>query len=277
MGHRVDEIWSALRDEAEQAIASEPLLGKLMTTRVLAQPSLPACLAAVLSYKLADDDLPQTALASLFDALYAETPDLARQGAADIQAVFERDAATDDYLTTLLYQKGFQALQTHRLAHRLWRSARHLMAATLQSRSAEVFGVDIHPACPVGEGVMFDHATGIVVGETAEIGDNVSILQGVTLGGTGKVNGDRHPKVRHGVLIGAGAIVLGNIEIGCGAQIGAGSVVLDGVAPHTTVVGVPARPVGRPSCPSPSVTMEHGAFERIAQQELLRAERTGSK
>ncbi|MHB0775810.1 serine O-acetyltransferase [Halomonas sp. WWR20] len=262
MTPHAEEVFNTLHDEAEHAIAAEPLLGNLITTRVVAHPDLAACLSSVLAYKLADDGLPQTALEQLFAALHVEAPELTRQAALDILAVFERDAATEDYLTTLLYQKGFQALQTHRLSHRLWQDGRKLMATTLQSRSAQVFGVDIHPACPVGQGVMFDHATGIVIGETAEIGDNVSILQGVTLGGTGKTSGDRHPKVRHGVLIGAGAIVLGNIEIGCGAQIGAGSVVLDAVAPHTTVVGVPARPAGRPSCPSPSVTMEHGMFER---------------
>ncbi|OHV12925.1 serine O-acetyltransferase EpsC [Kushneria phosphatilytica] len=262
MTQRMDHVFARLREEARATMNREPLLRAFITARITAHDDLAGCLTAILSRRLADDDLPREALESLFAQCHAQDETLADMAASDILSVLERDAAAEDALSVVLYQKGFQALQSHRLAHHLHGLGRTEMAMMLQSRSAEVFGVDIHPRCPIGESVMFDHATGIVIGETASIGDNVSILQGVTLGGTGKVGGQRHPQVRSGVLIGAGAIVLGNIEIGWGAQIGAGSVVLDAVEPHTTVVGVPARPVGRPCCPSPSVTMEHGAFDR---------------
>ncbi|RKQ97226.1 serine O-acetyltransferase [Kushneria sinocarnis] len=262
MTQRMDHVFTRLRSEARTTMSAEPLLRAFITARISAHEDLAGCLTAILSRRLADDDLPREALESLFAQCFEQDERLADHAASDVLAVLERDAAAEDALSVVLYQKGFQALESHRLAHHLHERGRTGMALMLQSRSAEVFGVDIHPACPIGESVMFDHATGIVIGETATIGDNVSILQGVTLGGTGKESGQRHPQVRSGVLIGAGAIVLGNIEIGWGAQIGAGSVVLDAVEPHTTVVGVPARPAGRPCCPSPSVTMEHGAFER---------------
>jgi serine O-acetyltransferase len=177
-----------------------------------------------------------------------------------LRAVFERDPAIDTMLTVLLNLKGYLAIQSHRLAHCLWKDGRKELAMFIQSRNSEVFSVDIHPASCIGKGVMFDHATGIVVGETAVIGDNVSIMQQVTLGGTGNETGDRHPKIASGVLIGTGATILGNVKIGQGAKVGAGSVVLTDVAPHTTVAGVPSKVVGRPDCDNPAQSMQQNDF-----------------
>ncbi|MCM2130577.1 serine O-acetyltransferase EpsC [Larsenimonas rhizosphaerae] len=255
-------MFDTLCREAGDVVATEPLLASAMHSQVLSCRNLAGIMANVLARKLANEMLPLTSLLTLFQEIYQAHPELLDHAVLDITAILERDAAAESALAVVLYQKGFIALQVHRGAHVLWKDKRVMMAGMLQNRSSEVFGVDIHPACPIGHGVMFDHATGIVIGQTASVGNNVSIMQGVTLGGTGKTAGDRHPKVQHGVLIGASATVLGNLMIGSGAQIGAGSVVLDDVAPHTTVVGVPARRVGRPRCPSPSVTLEHGAFER---------------
>lgn len=176
---------------------------------------------------------------------------------ADIRAITERDPAATRFSEPLLYFKGFHALQTHRVAHWLWSEGRRELALFLQSRASEVFGVDIHPAARIGKGILVDHATGVVVGETAVVEDNVSILHEVTLGGTGKDCGDRHPKVRHGVLIGAGAKILGNVEVGEGAKIGAGSVVLEDVPAHATVAGVPAKVVGIAEGDEPARTMDH--------------------
>ncbi|HEX4297787.1 MAG TPA: serine O-acetyltransferase, partial [Devosia sp.] len=171
----------------------------------------------------------------------------------------ERDPATHRAIVPFLYFKGFQAIQTHRFAHALWAAGRRDFALYLQSRSSQVFQVDINPAARIGKGLMLDHATGFVVGETAVIGDNCSILQGVTLGGTGKADEDRHPKIGNGVLIGAGATVLGNIRVGDCARIGAGSVVVRDVPPRVTVVGVPARIVGEAGAPQPASAMDQVA------------------
>lgn len=260
-------VFSLLHQEALVAAQVEPLLADMLDTYVVSRSHLEGALTAVMASTLTDKTLSTEALAECFQGLYQANPSLVENAACDMMAVFERDAASSEYLPILLYLKGFQALQAHRLAHALWCAGRHMLARALHHRTTQAFGIDIHPACRVGRGVMLDHGTGIVIGETAEIGDNVSIMQGVTLGGTGKESGDRHPKVRSGVLIGAGATVLGNIEIGFGAQIGAGSVVLAGVEAHTTVVGIPARQAGRPRCPSPSVTMEHGSFQHVPRAQ----------
>jgi serine O-acetyltransferase len=159
--------------------------------------------------------------------------------------------------TPFLYFKGFHALQTHRIGHWLWNHGRESLALFFQNQMSVEFGVDIHPAARLGHGIMLDHATGVVIGETAVVGNNVSILQSVTLGGTGKDEGDRHPKIGDGVLISAGAKILGNIRVGDGAKVGAGSVVLENVPAHTTVAGVPARIVGRPSSDQPALEMDH--------------------
>ena len=184
-------------------------------------------------------------------------PGIGQSIRADIRATRDRDPAAKGFSEPFLYFKGFHALQTHRVAHFLWHGGRQSLALFLQNRTSEVFGVDIHPAARVGNGILIDHATSVVIGETAVIEDNVSILHEVTLGGTGKADGDRHPKVRHGVLIGAGAKILGNVEVGRGAKVGAGSVVLEDVPPHCTVAGVPAQIVGTPNVDEPALEMDH--------------------
>lgn len=255
-----EHIWNALQEEARRLIQHEPLLASYVYACVLNHNSLDAALGFLLSTKLSDSVTPAMTIRELFEMAYREEPHMIEQASNDIQAVYDRDAATSQYLPVILFLKGFQSIQVHRLAHFLWRRGRRDLAMYLQSRNSEIFGVDIHPACVMGQGIMFDHATGIVIGETTVIDDDVSIMQSVTLGGTGNEQGDRHPKIRSGVLISTGAKVLGNIEIGAGAKVGAGSVVLQDVAPHTTVVGVPAHPVGSPCKDIPSRTMDHNVY-----------------
>ncbi len=255
------ELWQQLKAEAQLVIQQEPLLASYVYACVLNHSTLQSALSFILANKLSDDVMPVVTVRELFDMAFAESPDMIEDAACDIKAVFERDAAVSTHLAVILYLKGFQSIQVHRLAHFLWSNNRKELALFLQSRNSEVFGVDIHPACRIGRGIMFDHATGIVIGETSVIEDNVSILQQVTLGGTGNHKGDRHPKIRSGVLISTGAKVLGNIEIGEGAKIGAGSVVLNDVAPHTTVVGIPAKATGKPCTDTPSQTMNQNFFD----------------
>ena len=256
-----DELWQQLRTEAEQVVQQEPLLASYVHARVLNHDSLESALSFILANKLSDDVMSVETVLELFDNAFSNSPQIIDFAACDIRAVYERDAAISSYLPVILYLKGFLSIQVHRLAHFLWGNHRKDLALFIQSRNSEVFGVDIHPACIIGKGIMFDHATGIVIGETSVIEDNVSILQQVTLGGTGNEQGDRHPKIRSGVMVSAGASVLGNIEIAEGAKIGAGSVVLSNVAAHTTVVGVPARVVGKPTSESPSETMNQNIFD----------------
>ncbi|MCY4356345.1 MAG: serine O-acetyltransferase [Gammaproteobacteria bacterium] len=251
-----EAIWQQLRQEADQVTRKEPLLASYVFACVLNHQSLESALSFILANKLSDDVMPAVSVRELFESAYKASPDIMHNAVADIRAVYERDAATCAYLPVILYLKGFQAIQAHRLAHFLWKNGRQALAMFFQSRNSEVFGVDIHPACSVGKGIMFDHATGIVIGETTKIEDNVSILQQVTLGGTGNEQGDRHPKIRSGVMIAAGAKVLGNITVGESAKIGAGSVVLHDVAAHTTVVGVPAKPVGQHTDQTPAQSMD---------------------
>lgn len=255
------KLWQKLKTEAEQVIQQEPLLASYVSACILNHNSLQSALSFILANKLSDDVMPAATVEELFGKAFSESPDIIESASCDIKAVFERDAAVSTHLAVILYMKGFQSIQVHRLAHFLWMNNRNELALFMQSRNSEVFAVDIHPACKIGRGVMFDHATGIVIGETSVIEDNVSILQQVTLGGTGNEKGDRHPKIRSGVLIAAGATVLGNIEIGIGAKIGAGSVVLNDVEPHTTVVGIPAKATGKPCTDMPSETMNQNFFD----------------
>lgn len=257
---KIQDFWSQLKLEARVIADQEPLLASFVHACILTHHNFESCLSFILSNKVADDVMPALAIREVFDEAYLLNPHMVDAAIEDIKAVHARDAAVSDYLTPLIYFKGFQAVQVHRLAHYLWQQGRHQLALFLQSRNSQAFGVDIHPAARLGKGIMFDHATGIVVGETAVIEDNVSILQNVTLGGTGNESGDRHPKVRQGVLLGAGAIILGNIEIGEGSRVGAGSVVLADVPPHVTVVGVPAKVVGRPSCARPCDSMDQNVL-----------------
>jgi len=254
------KVWQKLTEEAQLVIQREPLLASYVYACILNHRSLKSALSFLLANKISDKVMPAITVRELFDSAFVASPEIITHAANDIKAVFERDAAINTYLPVILYLKGFQAIQVHRLAHCLWSNDRKDLALFIQSRNSEVFGVDIHPACTIGKGIMLDHATGIVIGETCVIEDDVSILQSVTLGGTGNEQGDRHPKIRTGVMISAGAKVLGNIEIGIGAKVGAGSVVLNDVPPHTTVVGVPARAVGKPCTDLPSQTMDQNIF-----------------
>ena len=247
-------LWRQMVGDA--ACCGDPIMGRLLCGSIHAHADFTAALAALVGRKLADLAVPADALAELAATAYAADPDLVAAGASDLVAIKERDPACPDLVTPFLYFKGFQALQIHRVAHHLWRNGRRHLAQHLQSRCSELFGLDIHPAARIGRRVLIDHGTGIVIGETAVLEDDVSLLQGVTLGGTGKQCGDRHPKIRRGVLIGAGATILGNIEIGEGAKVGAGSIVLEGVRPYTTVVGNPARPVGTRHSNLPALTMD---------------------
>ncbi|GIZ52237.1 serine O-acetyltransferase [Noviherbaspirillum aridicola] len=252
---RSDEVllWSMIREAAQRSAEAEPLLRPRLHALVLERASLPAALAAVLARRLACRDLDEEALRATMDAVLADHPEAVTRFCADLLAVQERDPACAGYLHVLLNLKGFQALQTYRIAHAMWNAGRRDAAFALSNQASVVFGVDIHPAARIGAGVMIDHGTGVVIGETTVIEDNVSLLQNVTLGGTGKEHGDRHPKIRTGVMIGAGATILGNIEVGAMSKVAAGSVVLRPVPPHCTVAGVPARVVRHQqadSCPS---------------------------
>ncbi|TWI57531.1 serine O-acetyltransferase [Pseudomonas duriflava] len=250
------ERWSTLRRMADDAIGREPALAPWLTESILTHDELGAALAFRVSHMLNIDPVQREALTVRLATLQQSRPAIAMQAWADLEATVSRDPAFDSMLEVFLFSKGFLAIQAYRMAHPLWLDGHRMLALYIQARCNEALGVDIHPASRIGQGIMFDHGTGIVIGETAVIEDDVSILQSVTLGGTGKECGDRHPKVRRGVMIGAGAKILGNIEIGEGAKVGAGSVVLKPVAPHTTVVGNPARPVGTPRHDQPALVMD---------------------
>jgi serine O-acetyltransferase len=251
-------VWAQLRVEAVQAAAEEPLLASYLHASILHHDRIEEALAYHLAQKLGDSDMNPLALREVAREAYAADPQLGVQAARDMRVVRERDPACRTYLQPFLYFKGYGGLQAYRIAHWLWGQQREVLAYHLQSRVSELFAVDIHPAARIGSGVFIDHAHGIVIGETAVVEDDVSMLHSVTLGGTGKEAGDRHPKIRRGVMIGAGAKVLGNIEVGEDARIAAGSVVLEDVPPRCTVAGVPARPVGGPCCGgvAPAETME---------------------
>ena len=250
------QLWKRIREEAWASSANEPILASFFHSTILNHSSFKSALSYQLANRLDSHTMPAILVREVIEEAFVKSPEILNAAMADIIAVQQRDPAVEDYSIPLLYLKGFHAIQIHRVAHWLWNEKRIPLSLYLQNRSSELFGVDVHPAARIGKGIMFDHATGVVVGETAVIEDNVSLLQGVTLGGTGKDGGDRHPKIRQGVMIGAGAKVLGNIEIGMGAKVGAGSVVLEPVPAHTTVAGVPAKIVGRPSCEMPSLSME---------------------
>ena len=252
----LDPVWTALRQEAEAVARAEPLMASLVHAGVLHHDSLERALSFRIAQKLASPEMSDLILREIVDAAYGNDKALGVAARADMLAVFERDPACHRYLQPLLYFKGYQALQCYRIGHWLWTDQRRDMAYFFQMRTSEVFGVDIHPGARVGRGVMIDHAHSIVIGETAVVGDNVSMLHSVTLGGTGKTLGDRHPKIGSGVLIGAGAAVLGNITIGRCSRIAAGSVVLEDVPPCKTVAGVPARIVGEAGCAEPSKSMD---------------------
>jgi serine O-acetyltransferase len=252
----LDPVWTRVRDEAVAAVRDEPLLGALIHSGLLHHPTMERALAYRFSLKLASGEMSEQILRETADEAYASDPSLGQAARADLVAVFERDPACHRYLQPILFFKGYQAVQAYRVGHWLWQQGRVDLAYFVQMRVSEVYGVDIHPAARVGRGIMIDHAHSIVIGETAVVGDNVSMLHSVTLGGTGKEDGDRHPKIGNGVLIGAGAKVLGNITVGYCSRIAAGSVVLQDIPPMKTVAGVPARIVGEAGCAQPSISMD---------------------
>jgi len=252
-----DAVWQTIREEVARETEREPMLASFFHAVILKHNSLEDALSFHLASKLCSETLPAMLIREVIDEALSRDGTIREALRADITAARDRDPATDDLFVPLLYYKGLHALQSQRIAHWLWHRNRQALALYLQNRISEVFSVDIHPAARIGKGILIDHGTSVVIGETAVVEDNVSMLHEVTLGGTGKEHGDRHPKVRHGVLIGAGAKILGNVEIGAGAKIGAGSVVLDNIPPHTTAAGVPARIVGSAEVEEPALTMDH--------------------
>lgn len=254
----VDPTWRRIQEEAMEMARQSPILASFLHTTILNRVRFEDALSYRLAQKLGSDSLTPLNLREVFDQALTQSEEIGEAARADIVAVFNRDPACKMFAQPFLYFKGYHALQSYRIAHWLWKSGEEPMALFLQNRISEVFGVDIHPAAQIGKGVMFDHATGIVIGETAVVEDDVSLLHEVTLGGTGKEEGDRHPKVRRGVLLSVGAKVLGNIEIGECSRVAAGSVVLHDVPARKTVAGVPARIVGDAPCQeSPSHEMNH--------------------
>jgi serine O-acetyltransferase len=258
----IDPVWQRVRQEAFAMVEAEPLLGALAHSSLLHHATLERALAYRFSLKLASGEMSEQILREIADEAYASDPSLGQAARADVTAVFDRDPACLRLIQPILFFKGYQAIQAYRVGHWLWQKGRKDMAYFVQMRVSEAFGVDIHPNARIGRGIMIDHAHSIVIGETAVVGDNVSMLHSVTLGGTGKEDGDRHPKIGDGVLIGAGAKVLGNIHVGHCSRIAAGSVVLQDVPHNKTVAGVPARVVGEAGCSQPSVSMD----------QILRAE-----
>ena len=252
----IDPVWQRICDEGRDAVNEEPLIGGLVHTAILHHETLERALAFRFAQKLSSDEMSVQILREIADEAYASDPDLGLSARADVVAVYERDPACHRFIQPVLYFKGFQAVQSYRIGHWLWEQGRKDLAYFVQMRTSEVFGLDVHPAARIGKGIMIDHAHSIVIGETAVVGDNVSMLHSVTLGGTGKEDDERHPKIESGVLIGAGAKVLGNITVGHCSRVAAGSVVLESVPPMKTVAGVPARIVGEAGCAQPSVTMD---------------------
>lgn len=255
------EVFEIIREEALQDSKDEPALASFMYSTILSHKTLGAAMAFLLGNKLASPAFLDTQIMMLFLQVYDEHPEVTREMATDIVAVYDRDPACEKYSTSLLNFKGFQALQAYRVTHCLWTDNRKALAVAIQSRISEVFHVDIHPAAKLGRGLMLDHATGVVIGETAVVGDNVSMLHHVTLGGTGAEGCNRHPKIGDGCLIGAGSTILGNVRIGVGVKIGAGSVVLNSIPDYQTAVGVPARILKtKKQNIDPSFNMDHTSF-----------------
>lgn len=251
-----DPVWDRILEETQIEVAKEPILASFLYATILNHNDLESALSFHLANKLDSPTASSLLLREIITDAFASCTDIGKSIRNDLLAIEDRDSACNSLAIPFLYFKGFHALQIHRVAHCLWGSGRETLALFFQNKMSEEFGVDIHPAARMGHGIMLDHATGLVIGETAVVGNNVSILQSVTLGGTGKEHGDRHPKVGEGVLISAGAKILGNIRIGDGAKVGAGSVVLEDVPPHTTVAGVPAKVVGRPDTDQPALEMD---------------------
>ncbi|MCF8382750.1 MAG: serine O-acetyltransferase [Chlorobium sp.] len=262
MGMEFTNIWKAIVAEAANECGRDPEISIFLEQHILRFDDFGSSLAMLLSVKLGSKHFPPLVLQGLFEDFYRQSPEQVENAIYDLVATQQRDPAAVHYFEIMLFLKGYQALQAYRLAHWLWMKGRKTMAYFIQNRMSEVFAVDIHPAAVIGKGILLDHATSLVIGETAVVDDNVSLLHEVTLGGTGKESGDRHPKVHKSVLIGAGAKILGNVVIGEGSKVGAGSVVLDDVPPHYTVAGVPAQIVGRTEVAEPSREMDQKLTSR---------------
>lgn len=267
----IDPVWERIRKEAAKHASEEPILASFLHSTILNHTQLELALSFHLASQLDSPTASALLLREVMLQALESDASIRKAVREDLQAVEDRDSACQELYIPFLYFKGYHALQTHRVAHWLWNNGREPLALFFQNRMSAEFCVDIHPAARLGHGILLDHATGVVIGETAVVGNNVSILQSVTLGGTGKDEGDRHPKVGNGVLISAGAKILGNICVGEGAKVGAGSVVLDDVPPHTTVAGVPAKIVGHPASDQPALEMDHDfcCDEEAAKQEAL--------
>ncbi|MFT6673959.1 MAG: serine O-acetyltransferase [Sulfitobacter sp.] len=253
----VDPVWDRIQHEARQAVQDEPLIGGFVHACILHHQSIEKALSYRIAAKLSSNEMSMMVVREMVEEAYAKDPELIKAARADLVAIYERDPACHRLLQPILYFKGYQAVQAYRVGHHLWHEGRRDLSYFVQMRVSEIFGVDIHPGARLGKGIMIDHAHSIVIGETAVVGDNVSMLHSVTLGGTGKEEEDRHPKIGDGVLIGAGAKVLGNIKVGHCSRIAAGSVVLEDVPPCKTVAGIPARIVGEAGCDQPAVSMNH--------------------
>ena len=262
-----DDVWRSIRASAAREAAAEPVLASFLHATILNHETLESALSFHLAQKLDSPAAPALLVREVIEEAFASDAGIGAAIRCDLRAVHARDSACPEYAVAFLFFKGFHALQSWRIAHWLWTEGREALALFLQNRISCEFDVDIHPAARIGCGILLDHATGVVIGETAVVGDDVSIMQAVTLGGTGKESGDRHPKVGSGVLVGAGAEILGNIRIGDGAKVSAGSVVLNDVPPHTTVAGVPARVVGKPCTESPALDMNHSLTPDMANLE----------
>lgn len=262
------QIWEEIRSRTEEETRKEPMLASFLYATVLNHDSLEAALSFHLSHKLESPTLTASTLRDLIDYAYSTDPKVSEAIREDIAAVCDRDPACGGFAEILLYYKGYHALQAYRAANFYWKQGRRSLARYLQSRISETFAVDIHPAATIGHGILIDHATSVVIGETAVVENYVSILHEVTLGGTGKTSGQRHPTVREGVLIAAGAKVLGAVEVGKNAKIASGAVVLDDVPPHTTVAGVPAKVVGTPTAESPALEMSQKIEESLTSAQL---------
>jgi serine O-acetyltransferase len=260
---KTDPMFSRIRIEAEEGLDREPELAGFLLSTILNHATLESAIVHRVASRLDHHEIGADIIRQTYMDLIRRDPSIGEAFRADLMAVVDRDPACTRFIEPLLYFKGFHAIQTYRLAHALWKAGRKDFALYLQSRSSEVFQTDIHPAAKIGKGIFLDHATGLVVGMTAVVDDDVSILHGVTLGGTGKERGDRHPKIRRGVLIGAGAKIIGNIEVGHCARVAAGSVVLQSVPHNKTVAGVPARVVGEAGCAEPARSMDQLLAEKI--------------